>query len=256
MKNKRGSHIDVIISFVIFVGFIVFFYAIIQPSFVNTSRDKSVIFNSLYLELKQNLTGINNSIIGVRINLQKSSQNYCIILTNFVGVAGLQSPPQIIVYNETGGIYPAYISSKNGQDLYINMSNPSSVLLNIYSSQLFSQIPQNPSGLTPCTSLSYNNQNNNYTIGEIQNSSYNYISDANVKQLINEYNSNYNAVKIWFNLTANTDFGFSFDYQNLTSIGTNDKPPAYKNVYAETFPIIYLTQNNSLQSGNLVIRIW
>lgn len=256
MKNKRGSNVDVIISFVIFIGFIIFFYAIIQPSFVNNSPDKSIFFNSLYLGLKENLTGVNTTIIGIGINMQKSSQDYCIILNNFTEVTGLQSPPHIIAYNETGGTYPSYISSKNGQDLYINMSNPASVLLNIYSSPYFNPISQNPSGLTPCTSLNFNNQNNNYTIGEIQTSSYGYISDINVKQLINEYDSNYNSVKIWFNATANEDFGFNFTYQNLTSIGTNDHPPPYKNVYSESFPVIYLTDNNSLQSGNLIIKIW
>lgn len=251
-KNRRGSNIDVIISFIVFIGFLVFFYVIIQPSLV-TPQDKSVIINSLYTELKSNLTGANITIISVGINLQKSAQKNCIILNGFAGAANLQSPLKILVYNETGGNYPAYNSSG---DVYVNMSNPADVFLNVYSSPSFVPNPTTPSGLTPCTNLYFNNQNNNYTLGKIQDYSVGYIFDANVKQLITAYDSNYLGVKSWFNVTANEDFGFNFTYQNMTSIGTNDKPPAYSSIYSESFPVLYITENNSLQSGELTVRVW
>jgi len=44
MKNKQGSHVGMILSFVVFITFLVFLFAILQPMF-NEKKEKSTVLN-------------------------------------------------------------------------------------------------------------------------------------------------------------------------------------------------------------------
>ncbi len=48
--NKRGSHVGMMISFVIFITFLVFLYSILQPV-IKTRQDKELVLDSLKTEL-------------------------------------------------------------------------------------------------------------------------------------------------------------------------------------------------------------
>jgi hypothetical protein len=234
--NKRGSHIDVIISFIIFISFIVFTYAILQPT-LTIKGGKTSVADNLEPILVNNLSG-DLTIISLVTN--QTSPN-CIKLNNFFGNTNIN--PTIVVENSTGFVFTAYNSIN---DLYINTSsNPSNSLFYVYYSPEFNPIASNT--LT-CSIFSY-------TIGQISSSSQD-ILDSNVIQLINNYNNNYNTVKNWFNLSVTNNFGFSFTYQNQTVIKTNNTIPPFTNVYSGGFPVLYLTGNTSLQSGLLTIQVW
>ncbi len=246
--NKRGSHVDVIISFIIFVSFIVFAYAILQPT-LTTQEGKTTIASSIENAVVNNLSGNNLAIISFSAN--QNSQKNCIQLQNFLNNANISSPT-VVVRNSTGYIFASYYS---GNDLYIDISsNPQlSSFLDVYYSPAFNLIQS--STLPNCNLLQQGSSQNNYIIGQITSSSQ-YLFDFNIFKLINSYNGNYNSVRNWFNLTAQNNFGFNFTYQNQTIIGTNNKIPAFSNVYSEGFPVLYVTGNSSIQSGILTIRVW
>lgn len=245
--NKRGSHIDVIISFIIFISFIVFAYAILQPT-LTTQEGKTSLASSLDTALANNLSG---NLTTISLAISQTSQANCIQLKDFFN--NVISNPTITVGNSTGFVFPIYDS---GGDLYIDTSsNPQlNLIFDIYYSPAFNPIQTSgmPSG---CNALQQGSLQNNYVIGQISSSTQ-YIFDFNVIQLIDNYNSNYNSVKNWFNISAQDNFGFNFTYQNLTTIGTNSKVPGFTNVYSQAFPVSYLTSNNSLQSGLLTVRVW
>lgn len=68
MKSKKGlSHVEVIISFFIFVGFVLFLFVIINPFKKNISDD---VLNSALLNIDENLT---TNISTVSINLNNSA---------------------------------------------------------------------------------------------------------------------------------------------------------------------------------------
>jgi hypothetical protein len=248
--NKRGSHIDVILSFIIFISFLVFSYAILQPT-LTTTVGKTALANSLQTSLISNLSGSNFTIISLGAN--QNSVHNCIQLKTFLGNANIINPT-IIVRNSSGAVFTAYNAS--GGDVYVDVSsNPKlSYLFEVYYSSSFNLISSGT--LNGCGTLQQGSSQNNYIIGQISTSSSPYIFDFNVLKLIRSYNQSYDSVKSWFNLSGPDNFGFNFTYQNQTIIGTNNKIPAFTNVYAEGFPVLYVTNNSSIQSGLLTIRVW
>lgn len=245
--NKRGSHVGVIISFVIFVTFLVFLYIIIQPE-ISMKQDKTATLNSLKSELINNLSS--NNATRVSVTIQESTLKNCILLVGFINLTKLN--PNIIIYNETGNVYPSFISAGNNNDLYVNRTDTQSVFMTVYSSPGINSTTS--ATISPCNSLIQGNSANNYTIGEITN--FSYAFDGDIINLIQDYNSDYFDTKNYFNLTGGNNFGFNFTYQNQTSIGTNDKISGFLNIYSQSFPITYITQNNTLSEGSLTIRVW
>lgn len=250
-KNCRGSHVDVIISFVIFIGFIVFAYILLQPTVV-TKQNKETIANSLEASLVKNLSNGTNGLIIISVAARQNSLKNCINLKSFLSNANINNT---LAVKDSAINYPAYNSSS---DLFIDLSSniQFSYLFNIYYSPFFNPIPQNI--LNGCNTLQQGSSQNNYTIGqtEVVTFASQNIFDFNVISLINIYNQNYNSVKNWFNLSAGNNFGFNFTYQNQTTIGTRDKIPQFAEVYSQSFPVLYIVNNSSLQSGLLTIRIW
>ena len=179
--NKRGSNVDVIISFMIFVSFLVFFYAIVSSS-MKVQQDKSLDLNYLHEELIKNMTG-NLTTITVLTDYQ-GSQNSLKLVGMADNLNSLGIPLKIIVANSTGSVFN---SVSSGSDLCIDTSSgeENQMLLEIYYSPLFSTVP---SGTLPDSqSLTLGANENNYTIEQVQNASY--LLDFNVAQLIGEYDS-------------------------------------------------------------------
>lgn len=250
--EKRGSHIGVIVSFIIFIAFIIFLYALIQPA-VTMKQSRGSLLNYLKNALVNNMKS-NLTIITINTYETRSSRKNCIKLVSFVSNTNILTPVKIIVLNSTGSSQVAKTSSTDGNDLYIIRTNPDEYFFKIYSSPKFNEIDSSTE--SPCTSLTIDNPQNNYTIRLIQKYSPGYIFDLNIIKLINDYNSNYQSVKTSFNLTSSENFGFNFTYQNRTSIGTLDKIPSSSEVYSKNFPVLYITENKSLQSGMLTLRVW
>ncbi|MFZ1971011.1 MAG: hypothetical protein WAU65_02425 [Candidatus Nanoarchaeia archaeon] len=247
--NKRGSNVDVIISFIIFIGFLVFFYATIQPS-MKTQPDKSTEINFLYQELAKSM-GSNLTLITVSTNYQGGVQNHLQLVGMIDNLSSLGMPPNIVVTNSTGAIFNSVSST---HDIYVDTSSgaQNQMIFEIYYSPQFSLIPTGT--LTGSQNLILNANTNYYTIGPVRNTS-SYLLDFDIINLIGEYNNNYNALKSQFNISPVDNFGFNFTYQNLTSIGTSGAPKS-SNVYSELFPVTYLYKNSTLQEGNLIVKIW
>jgi hypothetical protein len=250
--NKRGSHIDVILSFIIFIAFIVFFYAIIQTNVIAKS-DKTAFLNFMGGQLVKNLTGINLTAISIQLN--PNNPRSCLVLTGFQGSAGINSM-SLVLKNLTGETFPVY---KSGGDLYIDMSqNQNAKFFKVYYSPNFNIIADNVLGAcNPALQVNPpNNPPNTYSINKKEDYTSNYIWESSISSLINSYKQDYISVKEWFNVSIKDNFGFSFTYQNNTIVSTNETIPLTINVYSQTFPVAYISANNSLQSGNLIVRVW
>jgi len=246
--NKRGSHVDVIISFVIFISFIIFAYALLQPT-LTTQEGKTALANSLDTALVNNLSGGNFTIISFAA--RQSTLKGCLQLSSFLNNANINKST-LILRNSTGAIFPVYNSSG---DLYVDVSSnqQSNYFFDIYYSSNFNVIPSGT--LSGCNVLLQGSSPNNYVIGQISPTSQ-YIFDFNIFKLINSYNNSYISLRNWFNLSGADNFGFNFTYQNQTIIGTTSKIPPFTNAYAQSYPVLYVTGNKSIQSGLLTIRIW
>ena len=72
-ENCKGSHVGMILSFVIFVGFLFFVFTILQPK-LNFSGNKQDFLDYLELELIKNVSA-NFSIANININ-EASNPNF------------------------------------------------------------------------------------------------------------------------------------------------------------------------------------
>lgn len=249
-KNRKGSHVDVILSFVIFISFIIFFYAMIQSN-VLTRGDKTTFLNFMGGKLIENLTGGDLIRINTVISYSGGAQN-CIYLDPFATSTGISSF-NLIVKNSTGVAFP---SSYSGNTLYINTSlDPQSTYsFDIYYSSSFNVITAGT--MNGCKHLLEDNTNG-YTIKQIENYSVeDYVWENNIKQLISLYNSSFASVRNEFNLVPSENFRFDFTYQNQTKIGTPNNIPVSVNVYSKLFPIVYVSENGPLEAGNLIVQVW
>ncbi len=82
MKNKRGSQVGIILSFIIFVTFLVFLYAVLKPAINLSGTDKGSVATFTENEIAQN-TSANLTTVNIQINQAQMPDENCINLSNF-----------------------------------------------------------------------------------------------------------------------------------------------------------------------------
>ena len=86
MNKKAGTHIGVVLSFVIFVVFLVFLYLIfIEPTI--TQNDKEYLLENLRIKLIEN---VSEELTVSSVNIESAHQN-CVKLQNLINDFGINS---------------------------------------------------------------------------------------------------------------------------------------------------------------------
>ncbi|HTZ41844.1 MAG TPA: hypothetical protein VMC07_01390 [Candidatus Omnitrophota bacterium] len=251
IKNKRGSHIDVILSFVIFVSFLILLYSLIQAS-VMGEQSKNSALDYLGNQIIQNLSSKNLTMISIYLSPQNSRP--CLALTGFMANAGISSM-RLVLKNSTGTTFPSY---KSGNDLYIDMSQfQNSRLFYAYYSPDFNLISDNTLGTcNPALLVNPpNNPPNIYSISYEEPYTSSYVWGGDIISLINLTNNNYDSVKNGFNVAKTDNFRFDFIYQNNTKIGMANNLPSSGSIYSKTLPVVYISGKN-LEAGQLIVSVW
>ena len=170
-KNRRGSHVEVIISFIIFVTFIFFIFLIIEPS-VNTQKEKEGVLNNIEFEIMDRISS-DMTIITVKVT-SSTSQN-CIELDEEITNLGIDS--RIVSKGSSEQPLNCYISSADSDDLRIERTSTSDNFLKIYSSDAFAQAESSSSS---CQNLQ---RGTNYELGLTKTDKY--IFETKILDLIN-----------------------------------------------------------------------
>ncbi|MBI2045432.1 hypothetical protein HYT23_05210 [Candidatus Pacearchaeota archaeon] len=222
MKGKRGSHVGVIASFTIFIMFLIGLYFSIQP-LLKDQKDKDLLLDKLkdrlFDEMSNNLT----------VAVISTSSGTCLKLSNSdVDVSGARA-----IVKDDGGT--EIISGYDGSNLIIQAG--SQTALWVYYAQEF----QVNSGVdTSCVSPAIKSVRQTYEIFEKK------VADA-----VN----NYAQIKASMNLQKFSDLGYSFEYNNGTSVSVGN-PPSSGQIYAEEIPIQYINGKANSLSGKLTIKAW
>jgi len=233
-KRRGGTHVGFILSFVIFVTFLIFLYSmLIEPT--KTNQDKQYLLENLRINLIEN---ISSELMVSSINVVNASQG-CIKLNNLTSDLGINS--KIIVKNESEITQTSYVLTN---DLEIVRNNTNDAFFKVYASDRFEGL--NNTGQQPCNQKIYEK-------GLVR--VYKYAFEPNIISLINEYNSNYNVLKTKLKVPNGNDFGFSFRYDNGTMIQPKEKIPPVS-VYTTEVPIQYFNKNADILLGKLNVKIW
>ncbi|MFA4952998.1 MAG: hypothetical protein WC584_02140 [Candidatus Pacearchaeota archaeon] len=236
MMRKKGSHVGVVLSFVIFVVFLVFLFSALQPA-LKIEKDKEAI-----------LEYISNSIIELSSeNMTIENINYTVQLPNppekQIDCAGVldnsQTGEKVIVKNIADGIVPYSIIGGNIIIYDLKLGKNS---FKIYHSK--SIIDQSSAGTCERTTSDYQiNFINKETI----------ISISKFSEIANR---NYNSLKQELGISQKEDFSFSLlnaDKINITEI---KNITITANVYVNEFPVLYSNENGEIKSGFINVRVW
>jgi len=228
--DKRGSHVGIMLSFVIFVTFLIFLYTIIKPT---TQRDKQYLLDYLEKELKEKFSA---NLTTTSININEEINEKCVDLKNLVNETGMISP--IIIKDDSKKILAHKISEN---DLLIEKSDDN--FFKIYYSKEF----QEQEGL-----LENCQEANNYIIGFEKTNEY--IFEKKIIELINK---NYDDLKKDLKIPEENEFSFSFTNSTDGVIKTKGKNESLSvSIYAEEFIIQYVDEKANILPGSIKIKLW
>ncbi len=244
-RNRSGSHVGMILSFIIFITFIVFLYVVVQPA-INTGQDKKTILGYIEMSIIENISA-NFISASIEINSSKNPSQNCVKLQNFLLLTEM-TPPYIIVKNETGNIQEAYSDfSLAVPNLMINRKSSSNRFFKIYFSPEFDLLKNRT--INPCPQI----VERNYTIGVVKTGLY--IFENELYGIIDYYKSDYERLRTELNVPPGNEFGLIFMQSNGTKIEVGDSPKS-ASVYAEEIPIQYIDRQANIQSGYISIKVW
>ena len=237
LSQRKGSHVGIVISFIMFATFIFFFYIIIRPTITSESNKNLFEYlrgQTVYL-LSANVTEV-SLIANVAPPLP-----ICVQLVNFLGETGIGN--RVIVRGSSGG---ALYSKINGNDLYVTING--NTFLKAYGSEEFSITTSGT--MTGCQS--------GYTLGLVKTDKN--IFETKITKFIENYSIDYENLKKQLKIPAENEFGFDFVYANGTIISAQNfqvQPPASStNIYVNEIPVQYISRDAAREAGTLRIKIW
>jgi len=230
--NKRGSHIEIIISFVIFITFLIFIFVVINPKLsVQNEKEESIS----YIE-NAILERISAEMKIITIKLEFVLGMPCIELTDLL--TNLEIGTNLIIKDEEDNLLE---STSDGTSLQITRGDISDDFFKIYYSSEFNEL-ESGSGCFP----------RDYELGLVKEEKH--IFESNIIDLIKEY-ENYEELKEEFNIPKDIDFGYGIKLSNGTILETEEKNIS-TNIYLKETPVIYINSEGNMESGFLRIIVW
>lgn len=230
LNKKAITHIEVIISFVIFVGFIIFLFIFLKP-LKNQELSPTILDSSEY-EI-DNYANVNYSYISVKLN---DSSLECFILPIKMG--------KVVVNDEDKHLVSAESIDEEVYVLGIKRN-----FYAIYSSLIFNE----NSFVHPdyCPRLT----KDNYTLGLLRETKV--LSYDRLVELKERYNQDYKNLKKEFNIPESNNFGFSVRESNGNKIITAlNKQPSKINIIARDVPSQLLYTNGTIKYVIMNIQAW
>lgn len=228
--NKKGTHVGVVISFVIFITFVVFLYIIVQPKIASSTKTNTLD----YVEIRI-LENLSADVTGISVGLA-NIESTCATLTGFFTEVGIDD--KILVSNSVG---QGLDVGKSGNDLVVQKGNQD-FFLNIYNSEDFASILDTSS----CTTITY-------TIGMVKTTKI--TVEQKIIDLIRVYEIDYEGLKKNFVIPSTDEFSFSFKYANGTTIETAEKNVSIS-VFSDTTSIRYINNKGFEEQGLLGVKVW
>lgn len=245
--EKKGTHVGVVISFVIFVTFLMFLYAILIPPIEQQNNEKNLL-NNLELDFVQNAAV--NDLATLTFTLSGNRNHDCVKVTGGTAQDILQNNAELNNLN---------IKDKDGNSIGYRLQG-SQILMGTIS-QSYNGILKAYYGTGIENSSEYAGSpgcdNVDANTDAITNES-GMITDSQIGSLVDEYANTYENIKTQLNIPEANDFWFNFTYANLTSVWPTPIPeiPLTLSVYADTFPVQYINASGDKQIGLLLLKIW
>ena len=238
--NKRGlNHIEMMLSFLIFIGFIIFALYFFSPFKASRLVESSASY--ITSELNKNLS-VSIESYSVKMDVTSISGNGGISLT------GIDSSKNVRADNGKG---TKISSERNGDSIdfvksEVFSSNPQNAFAIFKFSEDFSPESLSPDG-APLAS-------DKYSIVSTESSSI--ISEKRILLLNSSYYQDYSGLKKHFNLPNRVNFGFLFKFDSGESIESQKEIQSGVEVYSNVKRVEVMRSDGSIVFADFVIRIW
>lgn len=251
-SNKRGSHVGLILSFVIFVVFLIFMYPLVGPA-LKVQQDKQYLLEPVEKRL---LDQFEENITTITVNIEGgiAPGTDCIkiqndIFTQLENILGEDfNETALLIKDETGLIYE-YAKSGQGMIVDIDQTDPSpSSFFKIQSSKELDSSPQaNVGGCTPIPDT-----DSIFGLSKTED----WIFESKILEMFDFYEEGYSLFKSdLLKISSGNEFGYGFEYSNGTEI-TTEEVEIYTSTYVSETAILYLDSEGNINSGTIKIKIW
>lgn len=236
MNRKGLSHIEFVVSFVIFIGFIVFAFVFFNP--LSSQRTLKSTMDYAWIEVSQegkekvetysvSIDPINNPLnTDLKIRINNVPLNYNASVEDVDGVP-------INTHRDSTGI--VYFSRASINDMFFRIR---------YSPSLTDSIAPLPSA----TELT-----NNYAISSSQVEDFYF--ESLFLELNNSYYSNYSELKEELNLPNRMDFGFIVTFGNSEIRAVNEIPSGIE-VLSKNDRVEVIRNSGRHEYGEVTVLVW
>lgn len=259
-SNKAQGHVEMILSFVIFLSFLVLLFSLLNPS-KNKEVDET-IFDVTKNSIFNFISGDFNVLTIVISTGASNSDTECISIPT--DSLGFNPDLNIIVFDANQDIKKSNITTDK---IFISFSNTNEFnrFYKIYNSNEFSSF--SISDTTSCTEL-VEIEDSELDTEELKfklvnNEIKNLISNKKISDLENLYSTNYVSLKNQLNINNEFSFIVYELNQNLngdfsqTLIAKGEKnPPFNAQVLSRDYPISMINSTAGLNFGIINIRTW
>jgi len=237
LEGKRGTHVGMILSVLLFMTFLLFLYSAVEP-IIKTKGDKQVLLDSLEVGLIDELSADLTSVT-ISINNSYNPVEGCIEIAHLDETTGLNSivrdkDENLINSNSTAGYLKIGWENKRFFKVYYS-DEP----FDIYSLE----------GVT-CVQPT---KDNDYSVGLVKTDKQ--IFETKIIELKDSYESNYSDIKYNLKIPSDNNFGFDFIYNNGTTIEIGNES-SQRGIYIEEVPIQYISNKGDILSGTIKLKIW
>ncbi len=234
--NKRGSHVGVVISFVIFITFIIFLYSITEP-ITRVERGKQDLLEFLKTELINEFTA---DMTTETILITNEGVGNCIKIDT-EDAANINT---IAKDEETEDILGSYFDGD-----YIKIERNEATQIKIYYSEKFIDNAEIAGCDNEITET-------DFEFGLVRTLTYVFNSSImNFSDFISTQEG-YDAVKEKFNIPSADNFGFAFEDGDRNIIVQTEEREVSTDIYVEEVPMQYVDNEANIKPGFLRIKVW
>ena len=231
--KKNGSHVGFVLSFVVFVTFLIFIYSVLIPT--TKVKDKPLILEKIAENLLKN---ISSEIITLTISVSPEFEfnSECVSISDSELISRLKKG-FVVKSNEKILDYQSSTVFK--------IKNENKRFLKIFSSDSFEDKTK---FLGSCESI-----DDNFEINSVKIENYSFEKKINL--LFEFYERDYENLKTSLEIPEDAEFEFDFYDDNGNVIATKNTT-ALTNIYSKKISFQYINDSASLVFGEINLRIW
>lgn len=238
--GKKGSHVGVMISFNLFILFLLSIFLIISPA-LRGREYKQPVLDALEEKILENVSIESNLFLIEIAEGYDSGGKGCIEVPEG---GGLEFSSGAVVKD----VFGERIASSLGESFLRIAWTGDNRFFKIYSSP--GEFDSFSPGLSDCDFL----EGGDFSIKFVKLEKYPF--EPNILKLSEAYDSSYEGLKEELGLSIEDEFGFSFTNSRGGVSSESGIPPMSKDIYSKEIPIIYADSNSTLLVGTMRLKVW